>query len=235
MAETTTAAAASAEAHVVEIPMDSGTDTDTTASQAQQQRLLAHPLSEISASPGHLLLLKLYQREEDQLAHRTGLREARLDAIKRDAFRLSSLFLSFHALFLTLLFAASVGGPSDAGRACRNWWVPSCLSLLTSAVLVLSVQLRVREYWRVLGGLQGDRDEARALARRVQELRMKGASFDLSRGEPSQGAGAAKRMKSSSVEARWRPARWLSQNLVTVCLFFLAGLLVPACKFVLCT
>ncbi|RRT65887.1 hypothetical protein BHE74_00006046 [Ensete ventricosum] len=212
--------------HVVEIPAAAGaeprrhSDGDDNALVVIQH----HPLTQISESPGHLLLLKLWQREEDLHGRRAAALEARMDGAKREAFHLSCLFLAFHGLSLTLLFAASV-----AGDACRDWWVPSCLSLLTSLVLVGAVHARVRAYWGLSRLLQRDRADGRALARCVQELRMKGASFDLSK-EPQ----TSKRMKSSSVEVKWPPLRWCSQNLVTICLLCVAGIVFPACRFILC-
>ncbi|KAG0466407.1 hypothetical protein HPP92_017987 [Vanilla planifolia] len=187
-----------------------------------------HPLTEISASPGHLLLLKLWQREEGLIASRIGSKEAQLDAVKREAFQLCSLLFFFHGLFLTLLFVSSVGQSEDR-RACRGWWVPGCLSLVTSLVVVSTVQLRIWRYWRIYGQLRRERGDGRALARCVQELRMKGASFELGK-EPQ----ASKRIKSSSVEVRWRPLRWCSRNAVAVCLLCFSGLVFPSCKFILC-
>lgn len=217
-----------AHVHVVEIPVNSETSAQHKAEDDQQALIAAHPLMEISESPGHLLLLKLFDRQEQQLGHQMGVKETRLDSLKLEAFFLSSLFFAFHGLLLTLLYASSTAQADDA-RACRNWWIPCCLSLLTSAVLVLSVQANVWSYWRALGGLQRDRSDARALTRCVQELRMKGSSFDLSK-EPQ----VSRRMKSSSVEIEWRPLRWLKRYVVSICLVAVAGLVAPVSKFILC-
>ncbi|KAJ6752544.1 hypothetical protein OIU85_002914 [Salix viminalis] len=54
--------------------------------------------------------------------------------------------------------------------------------------------VKVCRYWKVWRQLQREKNDNRALTRCIQELRMKGASFDLSK-EPLSG----KRMKSSSV------------------------------------
>lgn len=206
-----------AESHLIEI-------------QPQQTLFAAmqhHPLTEISASPGHLLLLKLWQREEELLASRIGAKETKLDAIKREAFKLCSFLFFFHGIFLTLLFTSSLG--QTEMQACRGWWVPGFISLVTSLVLIFSVQLRICSYWKIYGKLQKVRGEGRALSRCVQELRMKGASFDLSK-EPQM----SKRMMSSSVKVDWRPMKWLSRNAVTICLLCFSGLVFPACKFILC-
>ncbi|OVA12324.1 hypothetical protein BVC80_1799g5 [Macleaya cordata] len=54
--------------------------------------------------------------------------------------------------------------------------------------------MKLYRYWKVSRQLQRERSDSRALTRCIQELRMKGASFDLSK-EPQN----ARRMKSSSL------------------------------------
>ncbi|ONM32342.1 RNA polymerase II elongation factor ELL3 isoform 1 [Zea mays] len=142
-----------------------------------------HRLGEIAASEGHLLLLKLWQREEDRLGRRACALEAHMDAARRDAFYLCAAFLAFHGLSLALLFAASVvaAATTSPSAACRRWWASSSLSLAASLALAAAVQLLVGAYWRAAARLCRDRGDARALARAVQELRLKGAAFDLSK------------------------------------------------------
>ncbi|KAF6169324.1 hypothetical protein GIB67_013754, partial [Kingdonia uniflora] len=113
--------------------------------------------------------------------------------------------------------------------SCRKWWIPSFLSLFTSLVLIFLVQIKLCRFWKVSRQLQRERCDNRSLTRCVQELRMKGASFDLSK-EPQN----ARRMKSSSVEIKWRPLSWCSQNLITIFLVCFIGMAFPACKFILC-
>lgn len=215
------------DAHVVEIPVDQ--------EHRQQQILLAtnntsliqhHPLMEISQSPGHLLLLKLWQREEDVFARRIALKETRLENIKREVFQLCCFFFAFHGFYLTLLFTSSIHSEE---RTCQKWWIPSCLSLFTSLVIIFFVQLKLFRYMKVGTQLQTVRSDNRTLVRCIQELRMKGASFDLCK-EPT----TSKRMKSSSVEIKWKPMKWFSQNLVSICLICFTGIIFPASKFILC-
>ncbi|KAI4307794.1 hypothetical protein L6164_030938 [Bauhinia variegata] len=215
------------DAHIVEIPVD----------EEHQQKILSaitniteaiedHPLTEISESPGHLLLLKLWQREEDLFSRRIVQRESRMDSIRREIFQLCSFFFIFHGFFLTLLFTSSVNSEDNA---CKKWWIPSLVSLSTSLVFAFLVQVKLHGYWKVSRQLQREKNDNRALTRCIQELRMKGASFDLSK-EPQSG----KRMKSSSVEIKWKPLTWCSQNLLTICLVSFTGLVFPASKFILC-
>ncbi|KAK8971270.1 hypothetical protein KSP40_PGU018628 [Platanthera guangdongensis] len=190
-----------------------------------------HPLTEISTSPGHLLLLKLWQRNEGLIASRVVTEESRLDAAKRGAFQICSAFFFFHGLFFTLLFTTSAEQSSER-PACRGWWLPSFLSLFTCLVLIISVQASICSYWKIHGKLQRERGDGRALARCVQELRMKGASFDLSK-EPQESL----RMKSSSVGMKWRliKLKWCSRNAVTILLLCFSAMVFPASKFILCS
>ncbi|KAJ6724065.1 hypothetical protein OIU85_022039 [Salix viminalis] len=63
--------------------------------------------------------------------------------------------------------------------------------------------VKICRFWKVSRQLQRERNDNRALTRCIQELRMEGASFDLSK-EPLGG----KRMKRSSVELKWKPLTW---------------------------
>ena len=204
--------------HVVEIPVDEEHQQKLSSAMTIISAIQHHPLTEISESPGHLLLLKLWRREEDLFGRRIARRETRMDLIRREIFQFCCFFLMFHAFFLTILFTSSVGS-QDEGTTCHKWWIPSILSVSTSVVFVVLVQVNLWRYWKVWGKLQREKSENRTLVRCIQELRMKGASFDLSK-EPQSG----KRMKSSSVEIKWKPITWCSQNLITICLVCFAGL-----------
>ncbi|KAG8047643.1 hypothetical protein GUJ93_ZPchr0008g12550 [Zizania palustris] len=223
------------DAHIVEIPVTGG-NAEVAAFLDKEAASGSHPLGEIADSAGHLLLLKLWQREESRLGRRACALEALMDEARRDAFYLCAAFLAFHGLSIVLLFAASVAASVAAApteeRACRRWWVPSSVSLAASLALAAAVQLRVCSYWRASRRLRRERGDARALARCVQELRMKGAAFDLSK-EPQYGV---TRAKCASVEGAgaWRPLRWCYQNIVTVFLLAVAVATMSSGKFILC-
>ncbi|XP_010252943.1 PREDICTED: uncharacterized protein LOC104594367 [Nelumbo nucifera] len=218
--------AESKDTHVIEIPVDEEHQQKSLSAITTISAMQHHPLMEISRSPGHLLLLKLWQREEDLFGKRIARKEIRLDNIKREIFQLCCFFLAFHGLFLTILYTSAI---NTQHHTCRQWWLPSSLSLFTSLVMICLVQVKLFRYWKVWRQLQREKSDNRALTRCIQELRMKGASFDLSK-EPHK----AKRMKSSSVEIKWRPYAWCSQNVVTICLVCFTGLVFPVCKFILC-
>ncbi|KAJ8765161.1 hypothetical protein K2173_010652 [Erythroxylum novogranatense] len=215
------------DAHIVEIPVvDEEQQSKLMSAMDASTAIQNHPLTEISNSPGHLLLLKLWQREEELFCRRAAVKESRMDSVKREIFQLCCFFLVFHGFFLTMLFTSSF---NDKDNTCKKWWVPCLMSGSVSLVFVFLVQVNVCRYWKVWGQLQRERNDNRVLTRCIQELRMKGASFDLSK-EPQCG----KRLKSSSVQIKWKRLTWCSHNLITICIICLAGLVLPACKFILC-
>ncbi|KAJ3677566.1 hypothetical protein LUZ60_003290 [Juncus effusus] len=221
--------ASNQETHVVEIP-PSPCKSEPSSSPSP------HPLAEIASSPGHLLLLKLLHREGEIHGHRTAKLESRVASLRQDAFCISCLFLAFHFLSLILVFVSSIDA-LKVKQKCEKWWVPSSVSVATSLVLVLSVQMRVFGYWRAERRLGRARSDARAITRNIQELRMKGPSYDLggTSGTGSAMASTVKKMKSSSVEVKWMaPVKFFSRNIVTFCLLCFSGLVFPISKFILC-
>ncbi|XP_068642795.1 uncharacterized protein [Aristolochia californica] len=214
------------DSHVVEIPAEDGNLQLKLVETNDLSIIQHHPLMEISQSPGHLLLLKLWQREENKFNGSIARKETQMDILKREVFQLCCFFLAFHGFLLTFLFNASSHLQEHARR---QWWIPFSTSLTTSLVIIFFVQLKLCRYHMIVKKLQRDRSDNRALVRCIQELRMKGASFDLSK-EPQ----TAKRMKSSSVEIKWKPLQWCSKNVVTICLVCLTAIVVPAGKFILC-
>lgn len=223
--------------HIVEIPVDqehhqnNNNNNKALLCSNMFDAIDDHPLTEISESPGHLLLLKLWQREENLFAKRISRKETRMDSIKSELFQLTSFFFIFHGFFLTLLFTSwQKTQMNGGGGSCKIWWIPSLISLSTSLVFVFLVQVKLVRYWKVWEQLQRERNDSRGVGRCIQELRMKGASFDLSKELQVNG----KKMKSSSVEIKWTVVTWFNRYLLTVCLVCFTGLAFPASKFVLC-
>ncbi|CAO2820713.1 unnamed protein product [Amaranthus hypochondriacus] len=222
--------AESKESHIVEIPVNQD-DLQLKSAIIIQQ----HPMMEISKSPGHLLLLKLWQREEHLFARRISLNESKLDQLRREIFQLCCSFFIFHAFVSTLLFSsASTAMEAQMGVfRCKKWWIPSIIVGSTSAAIVMLVQVKLWRYWKVTERLRREKSDNRTLGRSIQELRMKGADFDLSK-EMNIENYNKKIKKSSSVEIKWKPKIWCSNNLVTFCLVLFAGLAIPAPKLFLC-
>ncbi|KAI3769099.1 hypothetical protein L6452_00196 [Arctium lappa] len=216
--------------HLIEIPVDGEHQKQIISAIAAISAIQDHPLTEISESPGHLLLLKLWQREEDLSGRRIAGKESRLDTLRREIFQLCLFFFTFHGLFLTILFTSSSSSSlSSRNDLCRKWWIPMMTSLSFCVVMVLLVQRKLFGYWKVYGQIQREKSDNRSLMRCIQELRMKGVSFDLSK-EPGNG----KKMKSSSVEIKWKPITWCSRYFVTICLVLASSLALPLCKFMVC-
>ena len=128
---------ASTDSHIVEIPVivqdESLSDTPTLPSPGKAPQ---HPLEEIADSRGHLLLLKLWQRDEELISRRIEVKESRIESIKKEIFHLACLYFSFHGIVLTLLFIFAI---QENSHTCTRWWIPSTLSLITSLVLICAI------------------------------------------------------------------------------------------------
>ncbi|XP_059066498.1 uncharacterized protein LOC131857790 [Cryptomeria japonica] len=211
--------AAAAESHVVEIPVDEEKQSSLPCSPAKQ------PLEEIADSKGHLLLLKLWQREEELIAHQMEVKESRIDSIHKEIFQLVCCYFVFNWIVLTLLFTAG-----SSAHTCTRWWIPCSISLITSVILICAILYKIVIRGRVHMGLQKDKANLRSVSKCIQELRMKGVSFDLSK-EPQN----AKRMKSSSVETRLNPLRWCSEFFVPIALSLISGLILCSSRYIVCS
>ena len=150
------------------------------------------------STPGHHHFLFPNLRAPSSLTHNNNPSLSLHFLSKPPNSSLSASFYIFHGLFLTLLFTSSARLESGS---CRQWWIPAVISEVTSVVFVVLVQAKLNGYWR-------ERKGSRSVTRCVQELRMKGASFDLSK-DSSEGG---KKMKSSRVEIKWKPWSWCCRN-----------------------
>eukprot|EP01018_Ginkgo_biloba_P025874 Gb_41752 [translate_table: standard] len=202
------------DSHVVEIPVDQDHNPSDSLMAAENRSLPCspakppqHPLEEIADSSGHLLLLKLWQREEEVLARRIEVKESRIDSIRKEVFQLACFYFAFHGIVLTLLFTASTQENADT---CIRWWIPSGLSFITSLVLICAIQYKLLVQGKALRMLQRDKTDSRALSRCIQELRMKGVSFDLCK-EP-QTASSYLRASSLSVAKAFRSTTILASS-----------------------
>jgi lysylphosphatidylglycerol synthetase-like protein (DUF2156 family) len=217
-----------ADSHIVEIPVDVQDESPTDIpAPPSPVKFSQHPLEEIADSRGHLLLLKLWQKDDEVFARRIEVKESRIDSIKKEIFHLACLYFAFHGIVLTLLFTSAT---QENAHTCTRWWIPSTLSLITSLVLISAIQYKLILQGKILKMMQRDISDSRALSRCIQELRMKGISFDLSK-EPQ----TTKRMKSSSVQTKFSPLRWCSQFCLPFTLTLTSGLILCSCKFIACS
>ncbi|KQK12912.1 uncharacterized protein LOC100840254 [Brachypodium distachyon] len=200
-----------------------------------QQR--PHPLSQIAASGTHRLLLKQWLKEEDLLARRVALREARLDGARKEIAFLYCAFFAFHAASLLLLFLSSSvpvsSGPSTA--ACRRSWIPCLVSLLSSLAMLWALRYKADTEAVLERVLAREQEDAALLARCVAELKRKGLEFDLLKE-----VDALRRAKTLRVEAKGcgigaeSPRRWPARDLPVFALFGAACGVLVLTRFLLC-
>jgi len=207
---------------------DSGALVVTEARQQQ-------PLSQIAESGTHRLLLKQWVKEEDLLARRVALREARLDGARKEIAFLYCAFFAFHAASVLLLFlssSASSGSASASTAACRRSWIPCLVSLLSSLAMLWALRYKSDTEAVLERLLAREREDALLLARCVSELKRKGVHFDLLKE-----VDALRRAKSLRVEAKGgadRPRRWQARDLAVIALLAAACGVLVLTRFLLC-
>ena len=194
--------------------------------EAKQQQ---HPLSQIAASGTHRLLLKQWVKEEDLLARRVALREARLDGARKEIAFLYCAFFAFHAASVLILFLSSPGAAT--AEACRRSWIPCLVSLLSSLAMLWALRYKSDTQAVLERLLAREREDALLLARCVSELKRKGLDFDLLKE-----VDALRRAKSLRVEAKGaeKPKRWQARDLAVFALFAAACGVLVLTRFLLC-
>jgi len=193
-----------------------------------------HPLSQIAESGTHRLLLKQWVKEEDLLARRVALREARLDGARKEIAFLYCAFFAFHAASVLLLFLSSSASSGSAAStaACRRSWIPCLVSLLSSLAMLWALRYKSDTEAVLERLLAREREDALLLARCVSELKRKGVHFDLLKE-----VDALRRAKSLRVEAKGgadRPRRWQARDLAVFALFAAACGVLVLTRFLLC-
>ncbi|XP_037438464.1 uncharacterized protein LOC119306315 [Triticum dicoccoides] len=198
-----------------------------------QQR---HPLSQIAASGTHRLLLKQWLKEEDLLARRVALREARLDGARKEIAFLYCAFFAFHAASVLVLFlSASIPSPGPSSSSCRRSWIPCLVSLLASLSMLWALRYKADTEAVLERVLAREQEDAALLGRCVAELKRKGLEFDLLKE-----VDALRRAKALRVEAKAGagggdgPRRWPARDLPVFALFGAACGVLVLTRFLLC-
>ncbi|CAL4919369.1 unnamed protein product [Urochloa decumbens] len=191
-----------------------------------------HPLSQIAASATHRLLLKQWVKEEDLLARRVALREARLDGARKEIAFLYCAFFAFHAASILLLFLSSSATATITAAACRRSWIPCLVSLLSSLAMLWALRYKSDTEAVLERLLAREREDALLLGRCVSELKRKGLEFDLLKE-----VDALRRAKSLRVEAKGgadKARRWQARDLAVFALFAAACGVLVLTRFLLC-
>jgi hypothetical protein len=197
-----------------------------------QQR---HPLSQIAASGTHRLLLKQWLKEEDLLARRVALREARLDGARKEIAFLYCAFFAFHAASVLILFLSSSISIGPDTLSCRRSWIPCLVSLLSSLAMLWALRYKADTEAVLERVLAREQEDAALLGRCVAELKRKGLEFDLLKE-----VDALRRAKSLRVEAKGGaaaadgPRRWPARDIPVFALFGAACGVLVLTRFLLC-
>ncbi|XP_020599922.1 uncharacterized protein LOC110039257 [Phalaenopsis equestris] len=190
-----------------------------------------HPLHQIAENPTHKLLLKQWLKEEELISHRTALKESQLDSVRREIIALSCAFFLFHSLSLILLFSMAARQPVTA---CRRSWIPCLCSLLCSMTIVWAIRYKADTESHLEKLLEREKEDGLLLGKCVEELKRKGAEFDLLKE-----VDALRRAKSLRVEAKGNgigvAKRWSKKDFVLMFFFAAACGVLGLIRFVLCS
>ncbi|CAA7394173.1 unnamed protein product [Spirodela intermedia] len=187
-----------------------------------------HPLHQIAESATHKLLLKQWLKEEELIARRVALREARLDGLRGEIAFLCCAFFVFHSTALVVLFPAAAGGSGSA--ACRRSWIPCVVSLACSMAMVWAIRYKSAAEKQAESLLQREEEDGRLLKRCVEELKRKGMEFDLLKE-----VDALRRAKSLRVEAAGGGVgRWSGRDFTIMFFVAASGGVLVLTRLVLC-
>ncbi|KAG8061221.1 hypothetical protein GUJ93_ZPchr0003g18083 [Zizania palustris] len=204
-------------------------EVDALVVAEQPQAQARHPLRQIAESGTHRLLLRQWLKEEELLACRVALREARLDGARKEIAFLYCAFFAFHAASILVLFiSASV---ASAEAACRRSWIPCIVSLLSSLAMLWALRYKADTEVVLERLLAREREDAMLLGKCVAELKRKGLEFDLLKE-----VDALRRAKSLRVEAKGgeSPRRWQTRDLAVFALFGAACGVLVLTRFLVC-
>ncbi|KAG1359158.1 hypothetical protein COCNU_08G006040 [Cocos nucifera] len=144
----------------------------------EAQKPSHHPLHQIAESLTHKLLLKQWLKEEELISRRVALKEARIDAVRKEITTLYCTFFFFHSIILLLLYSTAVAlGPS--GHACHRSWIPCLCSLLCSMAIVWAIRYKTDTESLLQRLLEREKEDGILLMKCVAELKKKGVEFDL--------------------------------------------------------
>ncbi|XP_010940940.1 uncharacterized protein [Elaeis guineensis] len=199
-------------------------------SSREAQKPPHHPLHQIAESATHKLLLKQWLKEEELISRRVALKEARIDAVRKEITTLYCTFFFFHSIILLLLYSTAVSvGPS--GHACHRSWIPCLCSLLCSMAIVWAIRYKTDTESLLQRLLEREKEDGMLLMKCVAELRKKGVEFDLLKE-----VDALRRAKSLRVvEAKGGTVRkWSARDFTTMVFIALSCAVLGLTRFVLC-
>ncbi|RAL37829.1 hypothetical protein DM860_000523 [Cuscuta australis] len=159
-----------------------------------------HPLHQISEFPTHKLLLKQWLKEEDLILNRIVAKEAQIDSVRKPP------------------------------HGCRRSWIPSLCSLLCSLGLIWAVRYKTDTEHHLEKLLEREKEDGKLLGKCVEELRKKGAEFDLMKE-----VDALRRAKSMRMEAKAAALRkWSGRDFSTLFFFTLSCVVLGLTNLILC-
>jgi hypothetical protein len=177
---------------------------------------------QIDKDPKLRLLLRDWEKNYKVARERIEKKETRTINAKAELYQMLGFYSVFQGVVLTALAQSNT-------LYCLSSWAPASLSLLASAVTVVSVHYKLTNYSRLKVALKDERTNAVDLLDQILELKNKGDEFDFSwlKGEYER---RKSRKKSRKVEGLKPRYYWL----VVLPLVLFSLIILACCFFVLC-
>lgn len=187
-----------------------------------------HPLQQIEENIALRKRLEQLEKEEGIVRQRAANKEVRRSNTQNEIYQLFGLYFVFQGVLLSALFQGAGGG----SELCHLWWLPFSLSLITSGAAIAATFHKLHDHGRIEYALELEKEDARAIFKLIQELLHKGDEFDIDKGPQNK----AKTGGEPSIFACIFHRNLRRYTIfVTFVLTLFSGILLTACKLVLCS
>lgn len=186
------------------------------------EKVYAQNLRQIEENSELRLILREWEKMFELARERIEKKSTRAFNAKSELYQLIGFYSVFQGVVLTAVAQSNT-------LYCLSSWGPASLSLLASAVTVVSVHYKLTNYSRLKVALKDERTNAVDLLDQILELKNKGDEFDFSwlKGEYER---RKSRKKSRKVEGLKPRYYWL----VVLPLVLFSLIILACCFFVLC-
>lgn len=188
-----------------------------------------HPLEEIENSLPHKLILGQWEKEEEILSRRIEQKDTRHMSIQNEIYQLLGLYFVLQGVVLSALFQ-TLQQPNH--NTCDSWWSPFSFSALCFLATLAALHHNFRVQLQIEEELLQEKENCKILFNCIENLRVKGAFFDLqTRLTSRQDCTSTTPAKGLWCWSYWRGDR----GIVTLILCAFSVIILVSCWFVLCS
>lgn len=193
--------------------------------------LSSHPLQQIEDNVALRRKLEQWEKEEDIVRQRIENKESSRSNTQNEIYQLFALYFVFQGVVLSALFQAAGGSSNSSNSLCKLWWLPFSLSLVTSIATITATFHKLFKHGKLQHAVEQEKKFAKAIFNLIEDIRLHGRAYDIDE--------LPQNSRSSTSEASFFDCIFhKSLRAYTVCvtlvLTVFSGILLAACKLVLC-